>query len=129
MAEELRYIVLTNEEFMAALKVYRNENQGYLPRGKFVGWSVDADSHLHVLVEMKTTAHATALSFKLDSIDVAQILIGFCIAHKIPVPRLGKKDWHIHEQKMSLRIRFNQEELLSERYDEYDLPTEFTSVG
>ena len=100
MAIEVRRIILEQHEFQAVLNVYGQLDDSDFPEGFVVGFEIQKDSPLQILVNVQTPNGEQVLA-DLSEDAIVEALIQFCIATKVPVSRKSKKTVKLSDGKIS----------------------------
>ncbi len=111
MASELRYIVLSDAEFMTSLQSFRRTHKDFLPAGEIVKWSEGATQTVDVTMNIKGGSTVQEMVFTIDQQQVIDIMIRFCMENNIPIPRAGVKKWSIRDAGITLSISLEGAEL------------------
>ncbi len=110
MAEELRYIMVSNSEFLSGVQSYRRTHADFLPKGDLLSWSPGTGKSVDLSIVVAGGATKNEMTFTIEAQHVTAILIRFCIENNIPVPLAGIKDWFVRNDKIALRVFLNAEE-------------------
>ncbi|PCJ68498.1 MAG: hypothetical protein COA62_15190 [Rhodobiaceae bacterium] len=110
MAEELRYIMFSDEEFLFGIESYRRMNPDFLPNGHLDKWAAGKNGSLNFTMTLKGGSTKNVVSFTVEATQVTEILVRFCIENNIPIPRAGKKVVRTQDGKLALRISLNADE-------------------
>lgn len=103
MVQELRKIILTNEEVIFALESYRRVERNFLPDGKIIGCNQSKDGKIIVDVALNHQA-GKSTSFTFGIADLIKPLIRFCLENNIVLPIEGKKSVSFTDGALSLCI-------------------------
>ncbi len=103
MPSELRQIIFTNDEAMAALQqLYQRSNQAF-PKGRIENVSVSAANGCQIDCEVIDVSHVrdhvTVAGEKL-----AAALLLYCMTRKIPIPVAARKTLDIVNGQLALCI-------------------------
>jgi len=110
MAEELRYIMVSNEDFLSGVQSYRRTHTDFLPAGDLDKWALGTGKSVDITMTVSGGSTKNQMTFKIEAQHVTEILVRFCIENNIPVPLAGIKDWFVRNDKIALRIFLNAEE-------------------
>ncbi len=107
MVQEIRQIMLTEDELVHAIEAYRKVVPGFLPPGKITHCLFADEETVTVSIETPCNDGVKPVTFILQGFDIVEALITFCIQRNIPLPREGKKSANIKAKAASLWVTVN----------------------
>ena len=107
MVQEIRKIILTNEELVYAFECYRRMTPNFLPNGKVVACTSFDDGTVNVTVERNTAKGSERSEHPIRGQEVLKPLIRFCVENNIMLPKNGQKSIAIKDGAASLYIVLN----------------------
>jgi len=105
MVKEMRKIILTKDEVMTALDVYRRSNFEFLPPGKIVSCELKPGAPVTIGIETMYANNVQAESFSLETSRLLEPLIRFCLDNNIVLPRNSRKSALIGDGQAALYIQ------------------------
>jgi hypothetical protein len=108
MPHELRKIFFNAVDLTHAIETFRNEKPQFLPQGKLFHVEVLPD-HLLVRIEMKYVDNTHLLDYNIDYDKLVEVLVGFCLEHRIPLPSAGGKTTYPENDEVVLEIVLSDE--------------------
>eukprot|EP00439_Symbiodinium_sp_Y106_P087372 s1_g47.t1 len=111
MASELRHITLSDAEFTSSLHSFRRTHKDFLPNGEIVDWTAGDNQTVDVTMSIKGGSTVNQMVFTIESQQVIDILVRFCMENNVPVPRAGAKKWSSREAGITLSIALSGSEL------------------
>jgi hypothetical protein len=108
MPRELRKIYFNAVDLTHAIESFRTEKPQFLPQGKLHHIEVLAD-HLLVRVELKYVDNTHLLDYNIDYEKVVDLLIAFCVEHRIPLPAAGSKTVYPEDGEAVMEIVLTDE--------------------
>ena len=106
MVQELRQIILSNDELISALDAHGRMISGFMPKGSIKGFAAAGDGGLVVTL---SNPEGKVSQIIVDEERLLQALIRFCIENNIMLPREGKKSAVISDKSVSLSIKLDIE--------------------
>jgi len=103
MVQDVRQIILTQEELQSAIECYRRITPNFLPQGQIVK-CIPVDDTLHISVQTPAPNAPQQQDFVFRGQDAVKPLIRFCIENNIMLPMNGFKSLHSQEGVASLCI-------------------------
>jgi hypothetical protein len=107
MVQEYRKIIFSTDELMSALALYRQIMPTFIPEGKIVRCSALEYGAVKVILQTSEGEKAQQTSLILQGVDVLKPVIGFCIEHKIMLPKAGRKSIEVQRGSVVLRVDLN----------------------
>ena len=107
MVKEVRKIILSRDEIIAALESYRRTNFEFLPPGKIVRCEMKDGTPVNVGIEAMQGEKIRVTNSYLDSPRLLEPLIRFCLENKIVLPRNSRKVAMVGDNQASLLIQIN----------------------
>lgn len=120
MVQEYRKIILSTDELMLALEIYRKIAPTFIPEGKIVRCSALEYGAVKILLETGEGDKKQQNPLTLQSADILKPVIGFCIEHKIMLPRAGRKSVEVQRGSVALKIELT----LQVEFPEHLIPKE-----
>ncbi len=111
MASELRHITLSDAEFTSSLHSFRRTHEDFLPSGEIVEWAAGTDKTIDVTMIIKGGSSVNQMMFTVESQQIIDILVRFCMENNIPVPRAGDKKWSAVDGGITLSVALQGREL------------------
>ena len=91
MVQEVRRIIFSQDELMAAFECYRRVTPDFLPEGRVVYCKPTDEMTVQVTLETNIDGTAQLQECTIRGVDVLKPLIRFCIEHRIMLPKEGRK--------------------------------------
>ncbi len=110
MVKEMRKIILSKDEIMAALESYKRSNFEFLPPGKIVSCQLKAGGPIIVGFERTDGATDHPLEFSLEQQKLLEPMIRFCLENNIVLPRNSRKSALTGEDQVALFIQMGPPE-------------------
>jgi len=110
MVKELRHIILSQDEFIPALEAHNRVTPNYLPSGKILRYECIDQDFIRVIIQITPSGQEVALI--VDSSKMLQALIRFCLENNIMLPRQGQKSVLIEDDRVSLCIALDLDDLI-----------------
>jgi len=104
MVEELRKVILTKDEVVAAIDAYRRTVTDFLPTGEIVQCQAGPDSTFTVAVKLAYGKSTHQLDFNFKLSDLLGALIQFCVENNIILPRNSRKCIKMEGERVALYI-------------------------
>ena len=104
MVEEVRKILLNQNEFLAALEAYRRACPNFLPAGRILRWQKESDVAIKVFVEVAYGKTVQTMEIALDEKELVEPIIKFCIENNVMLPRAAKKMTRFEGDKVALHV-------------------------
>jgi hypothetical protein len=93
MVQEIRKIVFTPEELVAAFEAYGRTTPKFIPAGKLLACEAVEQDGVRLTIEMEYGSATQQAEFIYRGMDVLRPLILFCIESNIMLPRDGRKSF------------------------------------
>lgn len=103
MPHELRKIFFNAVDLTHAIESYRDGKPQFLPQGKLYHVSVKPD-HLLVRIELKYLDNTHLLDYQIDYEKLLDVVIAYCVEHKIPLPSAGIKRVFCEGEELVMEI-------------------------
>ncbi len=103
MVQDMRRIILSEEELVSAIESYRRMTPSFLPEGT-VKTCAPSDAHVSVTLQVPAGNSTNDVELKLSCADLLKPLIRFCLENNIILPRDGKKVALISQGQVILGI-------------------------
>jgi len=107
MVQEYRRIMLSTDELASALGIYRRIAPSFLPEGNITRCVVTEYGVVKLTMEIKRAGTPRQNYLTLQPMDILKPVIGFCIEHKILLPKAGRKSIEIQKGSVVLRVELN----------------------
>lgn len=104
MVQEVRRIMFTQDELVAAFECYRRVTPNFLPPGSLVSCVVAENS---ICAIVKSTPQGPTIDYTFKGMEAVKPLIRFCIENNIMMPRDGQKSLYVKDGAASLYIVYN----------------------
>jgi len=107
MPSELRQIIFTNEELVAAIQLLYQRSRQAFPRGRVWDITVSEDNGCQVdcdVVDTKNFRDRVTVSGE----KLAAALILYCMTHKVPIPAAARKTLNIVNKQLALRVTIGE---------------------
>lgn len=108
MPRELRKIFFNAIDLTHAIESYRADKPQFLPQGKLYHVSVQPQ-HLLVRIELKYLDNTHLLDYQIDYDKLLDVLIAFCLEHRIPLPSAGIKRTYCEDEDLVLEVTLSDE--------------------
>jgi len=105
MAREMRKIILSKDELVAALESYKRTDFEFLPAGKIVNCELKAGAPVTVGIETTFANKIQTTDFHLDAHRLLEPMIRYCLENNIVLPRNSKKSALIGDGLAALYIQ------------------------
>ena len=109
MVQEIRQIILSPEELLAAFEAYRHMTPDFLPAGDIKLCKPCANGEVILFLAVTAGKNSYPTEITLRDIDVLKPLIRFCLENNIVLPKEGKKSIAVDYGTIVLEIRLNME--------------------
>jgi hypothetical protein len=103
MPRERRKIFFNAVDLTHAIEAFRIEKPQYLPQGRLFHLEILSD-HLLIRLELKYVENTHLLDYKIDYDKLVDVLVAFCIEHKIPLPAAGIKASYAEDDEVVLEV-------------------------
>jgi hypothetical protein len=110
MVKEMRKIILSRDECIAALESYKRTNFEFLPVGKILKCELKAGSPVIVGIEIAGAITMKLTECTLEPPKLLEPLIRFCIEHNIVLPRNSRKSALTGDDQAVLYIQMSTTE-------------------
>ena len=90
MPRELRKIYFNDVDLTHAIDDFRAEKEQFLPQGVLSRLEVQSD-HLLVSLQLKYLDNTHLLDYQVEYDKILDVLVAYCLAHRIPLPAAGTK--------------------------------------
>ena len=107
MPSEVRRLTFSEREIIDALEAHTGYGVGTLTGLLTIG--VDEQGLPQVIARPKTVEDSSAGETKLDAALVGAALVKYCLDRGIPIPRNASRSLGIHNEKLALFIRVQEE--------------------
>jgi len=104
MVMEQRELTFTNKELVESINIFPKKASLKLPDGKITNISIEDDSYVFAVVQIRKAEDDKIEKVALDSSSLAAILLFYCRSKKIPIPKNAKKNITKVESGVSLNI-------------------------
>jgi hypothetical protein len=105
MPSEYRQLLFSNNELIEALYEFNQVARTKLPPGMILSCTPVKEDKVAVRLQMMDQASGETQVVPLSSELVAAALLGYCIRHRIPIPRNAAKSIQVHGDQISLDLR------------------------
>ncbi len=106
MPSEFRQILFSNKELIDALYEYDRAAQTKLLQGDILSCTPVQEDKVAVRLQLMDMVGGEAKVASLTSEMVAAVLLRYCIKHRIPIPKNADKSIQVHDDQISLDVRF-----------------------
>jgi len=110
MVKEMRKIILSTDEIIAALDSYKRTNFEFLPPGKITHCVLKNGAPVTVGIETMYANKIQTTEFNLEPAKLLDPLIRFCIENNIVLPLNSRKSALVGEDQAALFIQMNTDE-------------------
>jgi len=110
MVKEMRKIIFSRDELIAALDAYRRNNFKFLPPGKIIGCEIKSGMPAVVSIETVFANKIKTAEFGLEPFKLLDPLIYYCIENNIVLPRNSRKSALLGDDQAVLYIQMNTAE-------------------
>ena len=107
MVQEYRKIILSTDELIMALEIYRKIAPTFIPDGKVIRCSALEYGAVKIILESGEGEKKQQIPLTLQGADVLKPVIGFCIENKIMLPKAGRKSIEVQKGSVALRIELS----------------------
>ncbi|MEH6402999.1 MAG: hypothetical protein V7750_06460 [Sneathiella sp.] len=107
MIKEHRELVFSNEDLIEAIQVFPNKNSLKIPDGTITGITVMDDAYVFAVVQVTRADDSKTEDVALDATILAALMLYYCKANKIPIPRNAEKKITKVDTGISLSIRLS----------------------
>ena len=104
MVQELRRVILSEEELRCALESFRRVAPTFLPPGTIETCAPTSGDELHVVINFTSDSASSKSEVKLSCAALLKPIIRFCIESNIMLPRDGKKSIMLTNSQVTLCI-------------------------
>lgn len=104
MPSELRRLIFSNEEVLAAVADYSASGRSPLPSGSVVSCRVYGEPKVRVRVEVEDPRRDYPVVVEIEPEVIGAALLRYCIAQGIPVPKQAEKSLQVHGDNIALKL-------------------------
>ena len=104
MVQDIRRIILSEEEITSAIESYRRMTKGFLPEGIISSCKACDEQNVSIMMKAADGNTANDVELKLSCADLLRPLVRFCLENNIMLPRDGKKTALISKNQIMLCI-------------------------
>jgi len=104
MPSELRRVIFSNEEVLAAVTEYSASGRSPLPSGEVVSCRVYGEPEVRIRVEIRDERRDYPLVVEIEPEVVGVALLRYCMTHGIPVPKQAEKALQVHGDNIALNL-------------------------
>lgn len=105
MVQEVRRIMLTQDELFSAFEGYRRMTPDFLPAGKIIG-CIPEDNAVRVTLK-PTVPQQPNIDYIIKGVEATKPFIRFCVENNIMIPHDGQKSLYVKDGVASLYIVYN----------------------
>ncbi len=106
MVHEVRRIILTSDELLAAFDGYRRITPNFLPEGQIMNCAPE-EGAVRVTIRKMTSTQEYNTDIMVRGMDAVKPLIRFCLENNIMIPKDGQKSFYVKDGSASLYIVLN----------------------
>ena len=110
MPSEVRYLVFSIKELVAAIRDYRRRRSQPLVAGSVIRCNVSTDPEVSAGIDVRSDADGKVYSVTLRTEELAAALIMYCINHRIPMPAAANKSLQMFGDSIGLVIQLSPAE-------------------
>lgn len=92
MIAENRTLMFTRDDVVDAALTFVNSRRGLLPEGRIVGVDIEGEETPEVVIRLQQPERIFETTVRLSAAQLAAVMIHFCIARQIPIPRKARKE-------------------------------------
>lgn len=112
MPTEFRRVVFPNHELLQALAEYETPEAKSMPPGDIIAVAILETPVDTVEVTLLDTTQNATFRAQFTASHIAAALIGYCIAHGVPVPRNSRKSLRLMGDNLALDIVVREQKLV-----------------
>jgi hypothetical protein len=109
MPKEMRKIIMSKDEVIAALESYKRSDFEFLPPGKITSCELKAGAPVTVGIETSFASKIQTTEFSIDPPRLLEPMIRFCLENNIVLPRNSKKSALVGDNQAALYIQIGSE--------------------
>jgi hypothetical protein len=92
MIAESRSLIFTRDDVVAAVLSFARERPEFLPDGELLEVQIEGSAAPELCIRLQVPDRIFETTIRLSAEQLAAVMIHFCIAKRIPIPRRSRKE-------------------------------------
>jgi len=92
MIAESRSLIFTRDDVVTAVLSFARERPEFMPDGELVEMQIEGSPGPELCIRVQVPDRIFETTIRLSAEQLAAVMIHFCIARRIPIPRRSRKE-------------------------------------